>query len=136
MSFASTPSLVTMMIAPRRSGNRTSVEQHVAQGGRGVLGQQRDRPTGLLNTSLAYVSTDVAMTTLTSRAEGLMFPDEALDRSTFVTVKRDDRTQVTLCRQIRWTVRRMVGHCKIMYPPGGGRQGGSGPVWDARTLLT
>jgi hypothetical protein len=53
-----------------------------------------------LNTSLAYVSSDVAVITLTSRFNNFMFPDEALERSTFVTVQRDGKwwlhhTQVT-----------------------------------------
>lgn len=42
----------------------------------------------VLNTWVAYVSSDVAVITLTSRLENFMFPDEALERSTFVVVQR------------------------------------------------
>jgi ketosteroid isomerase-like protein len=45
----------------------------------------------VLNTSLAHVSRDVAVITLTSRFNNFMFPDEALERSTFVVVQRDGK---------------------------------------------
>jgi hypothetical protein len=45
----------------------------------------------VLNTSLAYVSSDVAVITLTSRLNDFMPPDEALERSTFVVVQREGK---------------------------------------------